>query len=108
VLVDYVDPKEWLQLHVTGGPIRTTQALAQIWFVIATFGLRVRQDHSTSAVQVGTLAFGSRVLIDEAETFNQDSYTWGRIRGGMYNGDFLAMGKSDQSETYLSRNPPSL
>ena len=104
VLEHYVDPKDWLQAHIAGGIIPT----AQVWYVIATLGLRVRKDHSTSAIQVGSLPFGSRVSIADAERVDQDSFTWGRISGGTYNGDWMAMGKSDQSQTYVSRNPPGM
>lgn len=108
VLKHYVDPKEWLQMHVTEGSENMNKLIAQMYYVIATIGLRVRQDHSISALQVGTLPFGSRVSIEDTETVDQDSYTWGRINGGMYNGDWLAMGPTDQSEVYLSRNPPGI
>ena len=102
----YVNPQEWLQVHATDGTTNLNKLIAQVYYVVATLGLRVRQDHSTSALQVGVLPFGSRVTIEDAETVDQDSFKWGRISGGMFNGDWMAMGKSDQSETYLSRFPP--
>jgi hypothetical protein len=104
----YVNPQEWLQMHVTDGINNLNLLIAQVYYVIATLGLRVRQDHSTSALQVGSLPFGSRVLIEDTATVDQDSLTWGRISGGTFNGDWLAMGKSDQSETYVSRYAPGV
>jgi hypothetical protein len=105
---NYVNPQKWLQEHATStgviAPIIVSPA--QNWYVSASLGLRVRQDHSTSAVQVGSLLYGSRVAIEDEERVDQDSYTWGRIRGGRYDGDWLVMGKSDQSEMYLSSSPP--
>jgi hypothetical protein len=79
----------------------------QILYVIASLGLRVRTGHTTSAIQVGSLLFGSRFAI-ETERVDQDSYTWGHINGGMYHGDWLALGRSDQSETFVSSNPPGI
>ena len=102
----YVNPQEWLQVHVTDGVTNLNIFIAQAYYVIATLGLRVRQNHSTTALQVGVLPLGSKVTIDDTATVEQDSFKWGRVSGGAFNGDWLAMGKADQSETYLSRFPP--
>jgi len=104
----YVNPQEWLQVHVTDGISNMNKLIAQVYYVIATLGLRVREDHRRSALQVGSLPFGSRVSIEDAETVNEDSLTWGRISGGMFNGDWIAMGAEDQSETFVSRFSPSV
>jgi murein DD-endopeptidase MepM/ murein hydrolase activator NlpD len=103
---NYVNPQEWLQAHVTDGIMNMNKSIAQIYYVIASLGLRVRQDHSTQATQVGSLKFGSKVSIEDTETVNQDSLTWGRISGSMFDGDWLAMGKADQSDMYVSRYQP--
>jgi hypothetical protein len=88
--------------------LQISPPLAGFHYVIATFGLRVRQDHSTAALQVGTIDFRSRISIEDTDTVDQDSSTWGHISGGMYNGDWLATGKVDQSEIFVSRNPPGI
>jgi len=107
LLTNYVNPQDWLQAHVTPGETgRIPLTPAQVYFVIASIGLRVRQDHSTSALQVGTLVFGTKVLLEDTQTVNQDSYNWGRIRGGHFHGDWMAMGKADLSEMFVSRHPP--
>jgi murein DD-endopeptidase MepM/ murein hydrolase activator NlpD len=104
----YVDPKEWLQLHIKDETDVISDPSIQNWFVIALLGLRIRSDHSIEARQVGTLNYGSSLSIEINSIVNQDSYRWGRIVGGNYNGDWIAMGKSDQSETYLSIYQPQL
>jgi hypothetical protein len=108
VLKDYVNPQEWLQLHVTDGIQNLNTLMAQVYYVIATLGLRVREDHNKSARQVGSLTFGTRVLLEDTQTVNESSLTWARISGGTYNGDWIAMGKEDQSEMYVSRYSPGV
>ncbi len=106
VHTDYVNPQEWLQVHIIGDNDGVVIPPVRDWYVVATLGLRVRENHSTSAIQVGSLVFGSKISIEETTTVDQDSYTWGHISGGMYNGDWVAMGTSDQSVSFLSRYPP--
>ena len=107
VRIHYVNPKEWLQAHITSvdGVVNPPPPTTQEWYVVAPIGLRVRKDHSTSALQVDALPFGSRVSIEDSSTVDQDSYTWGKISGGMHDGNWMAMGKADKSETYLSKYP---
>jgi murein DD-endopeptidase MepM/ murein hydrolase activator NlpD len=111
----YVDPKAWLQAHVLRDQIDqqvppatppSPLPMAKEWFVVARFGCRVRQDHSTAATQVGSILLGEKVTIEE-QTVNQEDYTWGRIRGGMFNGDWMAMGTVDQTDMFVSSTPPS-
>lgn len=104
----YVNPQEWLQMHVSDGINNLNILLARVYYITATLGLRVREDHRKSALQVGALGYGSRVIIDDGATVNEDSITWGRISGGQFNGDWLATGKEDQSEMYVSRFPPGM
>jgi hypothetical protein len=110
ILTHYVDPKEFLQAHVRGDPANSFIAgnlpEGQIYFVIATLGLNVREDHSTSAQKVGVLTFGSRIYIDDTQRFDQDSFTWGKISDGQFTGDWMALGKADNSQKFVSRNPP--
>lgn len=98
----YVDPKAWLTAHVAGIVIPVTQ----VYYVTARIGLRVRSRHSTSATQVGSLKYGAAVTIEEASKIDEDSYNWGRIWGGTYNGNWMAMGKADNSEAFVSTTPP--
>ena len=98
----YTDPKIWLRQHVDGVVIPATQ----VWFVIAKIGLRVRSRHNTSAKQVGSLRYGTSVRLEDAQRVDEDTYTWGRIWGGVYNGNWVAMGKTNQSMTFLSTTPP--
>lgn len=104
----YVNPQEWLQRHVEGGPENLSLLIVQVYYVIATLGLRVRQDHSRSARQVGSLPFGSRISINDAEFVDQDNLRWARITTGQYSGDWLAMGTANQSEMYVSRFSPEM
>ncbi len=110
ILTHYVDPKEFLQAHVSGDPANSFIAgnlpEGQIYFVIATLGLNVREDHSTSARKVGVLPFGSRIYIDDTQRVDQDSFTWGKISDGQFTGDWMALGKADNSQKFVSRNPP--
>jgi hypothetical protein len=108
VRAHYVNPQEWLQAHVGSGPGAGGAAVLpsfEVWYVIATLGLRVRRDHSRSATQVGSLLYGTRVSLGTARV-DQETYTWGQISGGSFNGDWIAVGKTDLTEIYLSRNPP--
>jgi murein DD-endopeptidase MepM/ murein hydrolase activator NlpD len=106
VLKHYVNPQGFLQLHVDDGVNNLNVLIAQTYYVTATLGLRVRQAPSTSALQVGTLPFGSKVSIEDTETVNQDSFTWGRISGGAFHSDWMAMGREDQSESFVSKFSP--
>lgn len=110
VKANYVDPKAWLLAHVQAGgviqpppPPPNTQDV----YISATAGLRVRQDHNTTSAPMTVLPYGTRVTIDRQERVNQEGYTWGHIRSGTYNGNWIALGKSDQSEAYVSNNPPA-
>ena len=106
VRVHYVDPKLWLQNHVGDGvqPI-FIPTNTRVVYVTASVGLRVRQDHSTSSEQVGSLVYGTRVTIEE-ETVNDGPYIWGHISGGSHNGDWMALGRIDQSQLFVSPDPP--
>jgi murein DD-endopeptidase MepM/ murein hydrolase activator NlpD len=104
---NYVNPKEWLQAHATasGGGV-VVPPPAQDWFVIAPLGLRVRKAPGTAALQVGVLNYGDKVSLKEQPAVEQDAYRWGQVNGGMYNNNWTAMGKADQSEVFLSRFQP--
>ncbi len=111
----YVDPRAWLMRpHVIEStPTDKDNAVSGIkptptppvWYVIAPAGAQVRKDASISAEQVGLLPHGSKLSI-ETQGGNRDGYTWGHISGGEFNGFWLAIRKQDQSESYVSTNPP--
>ncbi len=101
VRVNYVDPKEWLQNHVAGAnifPVRTV-------YVIAALGLRVRAAPGTDALPKGSLPYTKMVSL-EPNWVNKDGLTWAQIIGGQFDSDWLAVGKEDLSETFVSVNPP--
>ena len=103
VVANYVDTKAWLQAHIDAVNVPNSDML----YITATLGMRVRTEHSVSASQVGHLPYGEQVSIDDGSRVDQDSYTWGRIVGGIYNGRWMALGTADKSESFLSPNPPS-
>jgi murein DD-endopeptidase MepM/ murein hydrolase activator NlpD len=112
VKANYVDPKEWLLAHVKGEsggigiqppPPPNTQDV----YISATIGLKVRQNHSTTSTSMTVLTRGTKVTINREERVNQESYTWGHIQGGTYSGYWIALGKADQSQSYVSNNPPT-
>lgn len=114
----YVDPKKWLQEHFVSGIHRTTNnplitppvvppdlPVSRVLFVIARDGLFVRDQPSTSSSKRASLLQGARVSV-EAKTVNQDSYTWAQISEGKQKGRWFAIGKSDQSDIFVSSDPP--
>ncbi len=113
VELHYVNPKLWLQAHATAtaAPPRRGRPSPAVtptdYFVIASLGLRVRENHSTTARQVGILNFGDKVVIDDTKTEDQDGYTWAPIVSGPLAGNFIAMGPADRSEFYVSQTGPS-
>lgn len=116
----FVHPRDWLrQQHVLGSlpdmppnpqpvpnptPIPPPPAIP-IWYVIASAGAQVFKSPSATAEKSGTLARGDKISISE-DGVNNESLTWGQIIGGKFNGDWMAIGKADRSETYVSTNPP--
>jgi murein DD-endopeptidase MepM/ murein hydrolase activator NlpD len=109
---NYVDPKEWLQAHrqadaVADGVIHQAPPPpnTQDVYISASVGLKVRQDHSTTSTSITVLTRGTRVTINRQERVNQESYTWGHLVGGTNSGNWIALGKADQSEAYVSNNP---
>lgn len=130
----YVDPKTWLTNHFGAGaeakidPMITPNvvlpdpsniitlnqppqvvigepATGMEWFVIAADGLFIRDQPSTSGSKRASVVFGARVSL-EARMISQDSYNWGQISMGPNRGLWIAMGKVDQSQIFMSTNPP--
>jgi hypothetical protein len=108
VHIHYVNPQEWLQTHVTGGITNMNIQFARIYYVTASYGLRVREDHRRSARQVGSLLYGAKAYLEDSATVNEDGFVWGQIRSGPYNDDWIAMGLEDQSEMFVSRFAPKV
>jgi murein DD-endopeptidase MepM/ murein hydrolase activator NlpD len=113
VTLNYVNPKEWLQARMGasgspggGAPGGGTPVPVHDWYVVAALGLRIRKNHGLSGTPVDVVSFGTKVTLEDQSTVDEDSYKWGKINGGLHNGDWIAMGKSEQSETYLSLNQP--
>jgi hypothetical protein len=75
-------------------------------YVIATFGLNIRKETSTSSDnKVGFLSRGSKVSIED-ETVENNSYIWGQLNLSPYQGRWIALRKSDRSQVYVSDPPP--
>lgn len=106
----FVDPKKWLRepLHVVGkvDPVIVPPVVNKptVWYVIIPSS-PVRKGPSNTEEQVGLLVRGTTLSLEEGGV-NKDSYTWGHISGGQYNGCWVAIGKQDRSETYVSTNQP--
>lgn len=94
-------------MHVEGGMTNLTVQAAAVYYVTASLGLRVRKEPSRQALAVGALPYGTRVLLADGSTQAADGFTWAQVKGGAHHGDWLAMGKEDQSEMYVSRFPPA-
>ncbi len=106
VRMHYVNPQEWLQAHVTAVDAPPPPP-STAWFVIAHLGLRVRNNPGTSGTPVGVIPFGTRILLEDGANRDEGAYSWGKISGGRYDDDWVAIKKIDQSEVYLSQFPPS-
>ncbi|MBI5943827.1 MAG: M23 family metallopeptidase [Chloroflexi bacterium] len=126
----FVNPRDWLrQQHVVDGIAVAEDTLASnvitnnvtdntpqavkpsatstVWYVIASSGVTVRKNPGVSGEEVSILPRGSKISL-EAQAGNQDGYTWGRISGGKFHGNWLAIFKQDRSESYASTNPPRI
>jgi murein DD-endopeptidase MepM/ murein hydrolase activator NlpD len=134
VLEHYVDPALWLsQTHVvdslpdgvpnnntsttntntpatnttptTNTPPRTniTPSLPN-WYVIAPEVTIYKNPNNTSQKE-GTLSRGKQIFLSKEGVRNQ-GMDWGKIIGSTFDGDWVAIRKTDQSQSYLSTNPP--
>lgn len=124
VLEHYVDPEKWLSTtHVVDSlpdsvttsststntnpntPPRTNIVpVLPTWYVITPEAIIYKQPNTTSE-KSGTLTRGKHVFIGSGGVRNQ-SMDWGKIVGSTFDGDWIAIRKTDQSESYLSTNPP--
>lgn len=125
----FVDPLAWLRGHmnataetrpggkpdsgnVSGGESGTRQptrpenrAPLPVWYVIAPQGAQLYKNPSAAAEKSGVLPRGSRLNIS-GDGVKNESLMWAKVVGGDFNGDWIAIGKADRSETYVSTNPP--
>ena len=115
----FVDPRAWLrQQHSIDADASTDKGLLKndtadtthdikpiTWYVIDTKGAVVCRKPGIAAEHVGILPLGTKLSL-EAAGGNLEGFTWGQISGGEFNGCWLAVKKEDQSETYISTNPP--
>jgi murein DD-endopeptidase MepM/ murein hydrolase activator NlpD len=112
----YIDPRDWLRQHVKAGPVissrnskvqdaKTAAPGITVWHVITRAGLPVRQAPSLAAAQVALLSHGSTLALEKGAA-SQDGFIWGKISSGPHAGNWLQIRKQDQSETYVSTNPP--
>lgn len=117
----YVDPEQWLrQPHVVdslpeviGGtipegddkPPRTnTSPFIPIWYVLAA-EVSIHKNPSAASEKSGTLVRGKQVFIG-SEGVRNENMEWGKIVGGTFDGDWVAVRKVEPRESYLSTNPP--
>lgn len=96
VLTNYVDPRAWLLAHGEGEII---QVPPREWQVTATIGLKVREQPTTSARQVGSLRYGDIFIAEERKVI-ANSYEWMRISSGPMFGSWVAKGTADGATRY--------
>jgi hypothetical protein len=126
VIEHYVDPEKWLKEHhtveslpkaisgnttsseseaPTNTPPRTNIAPSlPTWYVIAPEVTIYKQPNTTSP-KSGSLSRGKQIFMSTGGVRNQ-GMDWGKIVGSTFEGDWVAIRKSDQSESYLSTNRP--
>lgn len=75
------------------------------WYVIAPQGISVHKSPSASAEKLGTLLKGSKISIGDSGVKNED-LIWVQVFEGNFKDGWVTRGKANQSETYLSTNPP--
>jgi len=115
----FVDPRAWLRntQHVVGSlpdtdgtnpppPPPPPPSTRPVWYVIAADGAAIHKSPSAASEKAGMLTRGEKTSIDEDAGVNNESMIWGQIIGGQFEGNWLAIRKTDQSESYLSTNPP--
>lgn len=113
----FVDPKKWLRepMHVVQGQGKVDPVVVPpvvtpdpnkptVWYVIAP-SAQIRSGPSKADKQIGLLVRGTKLSLEKGGV-NKDSYTWGLISEGQHKGSWVAIGKEDRTETYVSTNPP--
>lgn len=123
VLEHYVDPEQWLrQEHVLGSlpdvigsnasastnsddkPPRTNIIPSlPTWYVLAQ-EVAIYKSPSSSSEKSGMLSRGKQIFIGNQGAKNENM-EWGKIVGGTFDGDWIAIRKTEPKVNYLSTNP---
>jgi hypothetical protein len=121
----FIDPQAWLRSqHVVDGLPDSSNASTDnshgtidnsrpvdvnptrpVWYVTVPQGISVHKSPSASAEKSGSLPKGSKVSIND-NGVKKEAMIWVQIAGGDFDGGWVTRGKADQSEAYLSTNPP--
>ena len=119
----FIDPQAWLRSqHVadslpqndnvsgntsgsTGNSRPADVPQRPVWYVTAPQGIAVHKSPSASSEKSGTLPKGSKIFIGENGVKNEE-LIWAQIVDGNFKDGWVTRGKANQSETYLSTNPP--
>ena len=120
VMHHFVDPRLWLYEHLnatatevptgTGEttnppPVNPPKPPARdVWYVIVP---QVDVYKKPASDKAGTLAHGVELSIDTNKGAQADNKIWAPITDGPQKGNWVAIRKTDQSESYLSTNKPS-
>lgn len=126
VLEHYVDPQKWLSDHHTVNslppiissdpPPATNESGTNVpprtnvtptlptWYVIVPEVIIYDQPNTTSQ-KSGMLTKGKQVFLSKEGVRNQ-GMDWAKIVGSTFAGDWVAIRKTDKSESYLSTNAP--
>lgn len=124
----FVDPQAWLRSqHVAEGlpdssnvstdtsrsttgnsrpvDVQPTTPQRPTWYVTVPQGISVHKSPSASAEKKGLLAKGAKVFIGDSGVKNEEMI-WVQIVDGNFKDGWITRGKANQSETFLSTNPP--
>lgn len=109
----YVDPEKWLrEPHVVnslpaglgGGSAPDEPITLPTWYVLGT-EVNIYDKPSASSLKTGMLSHGKSVFIGN-EGARNENMEWGKIIGGTFDGDWVAIRKTEPRESYLSTNRP--
>lgn len=116
----FTDPKAWLlSHHEVNSPAKASGETSPtpinkpdnrtpakpIWHVIAQNGLDVFDNSLTTANKAGKLTRGSKILLNESGR-KGEGFIWVQIAEGDFKSKWIQKSKADQSESYISTNPP--
>jgi murein DD-endopeptidase MepM/ murein hydrolase activator NlpD len=118
----YVDPERWLQEHhsvdslpeVMGNlgsipsdikpPRVNINPTMPTWYVISR-EVTIYKKPSTTSEKSGTLARGKQLFLGN-EGVKNENMEWGKIVGGPFDDEWVAVRKADKTESFLSTNQP--
>lgn len=75
------------------------------WHVTAQNGLDVFDNSLTTSNKSGTLTRGSKIMLNESGR-KGEGFIWVQIAQGEFKDKWIQKSKADQSESYISTNPP--